>query len=228
MTDAHRAARALFLAAALAVALPASADDIDDAQVWLAINAAGSIKGKLEGQFDVNTRHFDNATHLGHVQVRGLLGWRFSKDVLLGAGYSYVYNESQSGRVVEEHRIFQQANFPIARIGKAQLVGRTRLEQRTFSNIDGVALRLRQQVRLNVPLEGPKGLRAIIYTEPFFLLNRPTGSAPTGLNQIRSFAGLGIPVTGNSSLEAGYMNQAIFPGQDRFNHVLNMGFSIRF
>ena len=82
--------------------------------------------------------------------------------------------------------MFQQANYDILTIGKAELVGRTRLEQRWFSNLDGATWRLRQQIRLNVPLQGPKGLKAIVHTEGFVLLSTPAGSADEGVNQIRT------------------------------------------
>jgi hypothetical protein len=226
MTFLARAALPVLAAALLSGA--AHADDNDDAQVWMSLSTSGSLKGPLELHADVNTRHFDNATHLGHVQLRGLLGWRVSRDVLVGAGYSYVRTESLSGRVAHEHRVFQQLNFPIAKIGDARLVGRTRFEQRMFEEQDGVLLRLRQQIRLNIPLEGPKGLRAILYTEPFFLLNKPVPNVPTGLNQVRSFAGLGIPLASKVSLEAGYLNQAAATGDRRVNHALSLGLSTSF
>lgn len=223
--------KALAALPALAAALlagAAHAGDNDDAQLWISASTSGSLKGPLELHADINARYFDNASHQGHVQLRGLLGWRFSRDVMLGAGYSYVRTESLSGRVAHEHRIFQQLNFPIATIGDARLVGRTRLEQRMFEGQEGTALRLRQQIRLNIPLEGPKGLRAIVYTEPFFLLNRPVSGAPTGLNQVRSFAGLGIPLTKGVSLEAGYLNQAIAVGAKPVNHALSLGLNTSF
>jgi hypothetical protein len=197
--------------------------DEDDAQLWLSAAASGSIKGDLIGLFDVNTRIFDNATHVGHVQLRGGLGWRVAPGVTLGGGYSYVRTESLSGIVVHEHRIFQQASYPIVKLGKAELVGRTRLEQRWFNGVDGTLHRFRQQVRLNVPLDGPKGLRGIVYTEGLVLLNRQSERVGPGLNQVRTFAGLGIPLKGRTSLEAGYLNQAVFPGENRMAHALNLG-----
>lgn len=216
---------ALLMLLAALTAAPACAED---AQIWASASTSGSLRGPLELHVDVNARWFDNGAHLGHFQLRGLLGWRFKPELLAGAGYSYVRSETLAGLVAHEHRIFQQLNFPIASIGKARLVGRTRFEQRMFEEQAGMALRLRQQVRLNIPLEGPQGLRAILHTEPYFLLNQPTPIAPTGFNQIRTFAGLGIPLLGRTALEAGYMNQTFVSGATRTNHAVSLGLGTSF
>lgn len=214
------------LCALLAAAAPALADD--DAQVWLSLTATKRLSDSFDAVVDMNSRYFDNAAHYGHFQVRGMIGWKPDDNGLLGVGYSYVWNRSLTGSVVREHRMFQQANYDILTIGKAELVGRTRLEQRWFSNLDGATWRLRQQIRLNVPLQGPKGLKAIVHTEGFVLLSTPAGGADEGVNQIRTFAGLGIPMGRHLSLEAGYLNQSVVAGTDRMNHALSLGLGAKF
>lgn len=225
---AWRGVAGLMLAGASAALAPAGAA-ASDAQLWAAVSTSMPLAGPLELHADMNARWFDNASNYGHFQVRGMLGWRVRPQLLLGGGYSYVRSELPSGRTVHEHRLFQQLNMQFAELGRARLTGRTRFEQRSIREADGVALRLRQQVALSIPLEGPPGLRAILNTEPFFLLNAPDGtSPPTGLNQVRSFAGLGIPIAKGVALEAGYMNQFILAGDDRANHILNIGLTTRF
>ncbi len=219
------ACRAMALSALLLAAPSARAEDgdFDDAQIWTSYSASGQIKGDLAGAFDVAVRFTDTASRLGHLQVRGLLGWRINPGFIVGAGYSYVRTESAIGRVAHEHRMFQQASYPLFRLDGVALTGRTRLEQRSFEEISGTAWRLRQQVRATVPLRGPSGLRAVFHTEAYVLLNAPIADAPAGFNQIRTFAGLGFPLFGNTAMEAGYLNQTLFPGADRHNHVLSIG-----
>jgi hypothetical protein len=214
------------LGALLSTAEPAAADD--DAQVWLSMTATKRLSDSFDAVVDMNSRHYDNAAHHGHFQVRGLIGWKPDDDGLLGAGYSYVWSRSLSGTAVREHRIFQQASYGIRNIGKAEISGRTRLEQRWFSNQDGATWRLRQQIRLNLPLQGPKGLKAILHTEGYMLLSTPAGGGDEGVNQFRSFAGLGIPMGRHLSLEAGYLNQSIVAGTDRMNHALSLGLGAKF
>jgi hypothetical protein len=217
------------LAALVAALLATGAHaDNDDAQLWTQAGISGSLTGPLELHADGALRWFDNGSHLGHVQVRGMLGWRLAGGGLLGAGYTYVRSSPVPGLETHEHRPFQQLNYGIASLGAARLVGRTRLEQRFFDERAGMALRLRQQLRLNIPLKGPEGLRGVIHVEPYFLLHDPAPRAPTGLNQVRTFAGLNIPVAGALSMEVGYMNQHIVAGTDRTNHALSIGFSSSF
>ncbi|MBS3960936.1 MAG: DUF2490 domain-containing protein [Sandarakinorhabdus sp.] len=220
--------RLAIMSAVLLLASAAQARDLDDAQLWTSYGGSGQIMGDLAGAFDVNARFTDTASLMGHFQVRGSLGWRISPGFILSSGYSYVRTESTLGRVSNEHRIFQQASHPLISIGTVALTGRTRLEQRMFDDVDRTGWRLRQQVRATVPLRGPEGLRAVFHTEAFFLLNQTVAGVPAGLNQIRTFAGLGMPLFGTTGMEAGYLNQAIFPGDDRHNHALSIGVSTAF
>ena len=212
----------------LSPAAGAAGDDFDDGQLWMAASASGRISGDLTGAFDTNVRATDSASHFGHFQVRGMLGWQVSETFMAGGGYTYVWTRSPAGRVVNEHRLFQQASFRIFAWDGGEIVGRTRLEQRTFDNADGTSWRLRQQVRANIPLRGPDGLRGIFHSELLINLNEPDDNTASGINQMRTFAGLGIPLFGETSLEAGYMNQTVFPGANRTIHILNLGLVTRF
>ena len=222
----------MLLVVALLAGAPAARANSDDAQAWLSLSATKKLSDSFDLVMDVNSRHFDNATHLGHIQARGMIGWKpdgGKSGGLLGLGYSYVWTKSLDGETVHENRIFQQASYPLLEFGKAELVGRTRLEERWYSNVDGMFVRLRQQVRLNVPLQGPEGLRAIVHTEALILLSTPQKDDDgEGFNQFRSFAGLGIPLTDSLALEAGYLNQTIVKGTHRTNHALSLGVSAKF
>lgn len=213
----------------IALLLPAaaSAEDLDDAQVWINAAASGKLSDSLTASFDASARFYDNASYLAQVHVRGVLGWTVAKNVQIGAGYAYARGMPRSGDDIQENRIFQQLNFPIVTLGQMRFSGRTRLEERFFSNVDGMRLRLRQQVKMTVPLKGPDGLSALVHSEVMVLLNRQ-GSTAAGLNQMRTFAGLSIPLQGKTALEAGYLNQAIFAGEDRFNHILSLGVTASF
>ncbi len=199
----------------------------DDAQVWTAIAAAGRVSGDVIWAFDANTRFYDNASYLAHAQVRGLIGLEVAPKVAIGLGYSYVRNENAAGRVTHENRVFQQGTYALFNAGTVKFSGRTRLEQRWFSNVDGVTWRFRQQLKMAIPLEGPKGLQAVVHSEAFFLLNDPSHRAPKGINQVRTFAGLDIPLARDLRLEAGYLNQTL-TYTNRTNHVLSMGLGAKF
>lgn len=226
MTASRQCRAGAAVLAALLAAPPAAG--ADDAQAWLALAATTKLSDRVDLVLDTNTRLYDNASHYGHFQVRGLIGWKPSDTGMLGVGYSYVWSRDVGAEPVREHRIFQQANYRFLKLGKAELVGRTRLEQRFFSDESGVSVRVRQQVRLNVPLKGPDGLKGIVYTEGLAMLSTPAEDRGEGINQFRSFAGLGIPLTDTLSMEAGYLNQSIVKGADRMNHILSLGLGAKF
>ena len=208
--------------------LPSPAMAEQDAQLWTSMSVTAPLGSRFEVQADANMRWYDNATDMARVQVRGMLAVKLGSGVLLGGGYSYIRNEEDDGSFEHEDRVFQQLSLPLAKIGKAQLVGRTRMEQRMYRG-EGTVWRFRQQVRLNIPLQGPEGLRFSLSVEPLFLLNQPDAEDdPTGFDEFRTAAAVFIPLAGRLGVEVGYLNQYSFPGENEMNHILNIGFSARF
>ena len=64
--------------------------------------------------------------------------------------------------------------------------------------------------------------RAVAFTEGFFNLNSTQWGARDGVDQWRTFVGVGLPVAKRMRLEPGYLNQRVFRrGEDRTNHVLS-------
>lgn len=213
----------------LLACLPAKAATAGDTQAWIGLTTRTSLHGPLELHADTNARWIDGMRHVGHIQFRAMLGWRLPSKLLLSGGYSFVRADQLSGETLIEHRPFQQLNLPLGTVGKAQISARTRFEQRLFNSFSGVTYRFRQQVTLTVPIDSASGLEAILETEPFFVLNAPEGTpVPTGFNQIRTFAGVSLPVSPQIAIEAGYLNQHILPGDGQTNHNLSITLATRF
>ncbi|MGF2076040.1 DUF2490 domain-containing protein, partial [Enterococcus casseliflavus] len=79
----------------------------------------------------------------------------------------------ETGRTTEEHRIWQQLQFAALRTkaGAPLVISRTRLEQRMIEGRDDTGWRLRQFVRLQVPIARKGAVQAVAFTEGFFNLN---------------------------------------------------------
>ena len=102
------------------------------------------------------------------------------------------------------------------------VISRTRLEQRMIEGREDTGWRLRQFVRLQVPIARKGAVQAVAFTEGFFNLNSTTWGARDGVDQWRTFVGVGLPVGPRMRLEPGYLNQRVFRrGEDRTNHVLS-------
>lgn len=197
---------ALLLVGALALASPARAEN--DGQIWVNYLMQGPIRGNLWLWFDTSARFTDGSERLGQSQVRGGLGARIAPGVTAVGGYAYIRTEPADRPALSEHRPWQQLIFPIVTGERAQIVGRTRLEQRFREDAEGMSLRLRQFVRASVSLGDRRAPRAIAWYEGFITLQEAGWGPATGFDQHRGFVGMGFPL-GRHALEAGYFVQRL-------------------
>ncbi len=213
---------ALLGAATLLAALPARAED--DVQAWGAVTASGAVRGDLFVWLEAQARLTDDVGGGTQILLRPAIGARIARDAHAVAGYAYVRTDPAGGTLTNEHRPWQQVQFAPLRTGSGAplVISRTRLEQRMVEGRDGTAWRLRQFVRLQVPLGRPGGVQAVATTEGFFHLNSTRWGVRDGVDQWRTFVGVGFPVLPRARLEPGYLNQRVVrPGDDRVNHVLS-------
>lgn len=212
---------------ALGQAAPARAES--DAQAWGSVVASGAVRGDLFVWLEGQVRGTDDLTGGSQIILRPAIGARIGRDAHAVAGYAFVRTDPEGGAATREHRPWQQVQFvPFrGRDGAPLVISRTRLEQRMVEGRDGTAWRLRQFVRAQAPIARDGAVQAVAFTEGFFNLNA-TGWSRDGVDQWRTFVGVGVPVAKRARLEPGYLNQRVFrPGQDRVNHVLSATLFVR-
>jgi hypothetical protein len=177
---------------------------------------------------EVQPRFTDESSRLGQLLIRPSLSLTLFDQTVLSLGYAYVRTSPAEGEVTHEHRPWQQLAFPIAsRDGVFSLSGRTRFEQRFREDGDDVGLRLRQQVRLTIPLA--QGWQGVAWSEGFFNFNDTDWGARSGLDRWRNFAGVRIPLRDGVSLEPGYLNQFVNRRTtDLVDHVLSATLNVSF
>jgi hypothetical protein len=225
---AHAGLAALTGATALAAATPARAED--DAQAWAAVIASGPVRGDLFLWLEGQARATDEVGGGSQLILRPAIGARIGRDAHAVAGYAFVRTDPAGGTLSREHRPWQQVQFaPVRhRDGTPLLISRTRLEQRMVEGRDGTSWRLRQFVRLQLPVRGGSPVQLVGTTEGFFNLNATRWGVRDGVDQWRSFVGIGFPVLPRARLEPGYLNQRIVRiGEDRVNHVLSATLFVR-
>lgn len=207
-------------------AVPAQAQD--DGQGWAQVLVQGSVKGNLVFWAEGQTRLTDGA-RASQVIVRPAIGLRLSPSTVAHIGYAYVRTDPVNGRTTNEHRIWEQLVFPILRNDRGLYIwGRSRIEQRMFEGRQDTGWRLRQFVRAQMPLRRGGKVSGVIFTEGFYAANSTDWGARAGIDQVRTFAGISVPVGGHASLEPGYLNQTVFRrGPDRVNHIANINLFIR-
>ena len=204
------------------LSLPAHAED--DAQAWGSVIATGTVRGDLFLWLEAQARATDDVEGGSQLIARPAIGARIARDAHAVAGYAYIRTDPAIGRTVNEHRLWQQVQFAAVRGrgGAPLVISRTRLEQRMIEGREDTGWRLRQFVRLQVPIARKGAVQAVAFTEGFFNLNSTTWGARDGVDQWRTFVGVGLPVGPRLRLEPGYLNQRVFRrGEDRTNHVLS-------
>ncbi|KQN89795.1 hypothetical protein ASE95_16580 [Sphingomonas sp. Leaf231] len=214
--------------ATLFAAQPALAED--DIQGWAAVTASGAVRGDLFVWLEGQARFTDDLGGGTQFLLRPAIGARIARDAHVVAGYAYVRTDPRGGTLTNEHRPWQQVQFAPVRLGSGAplVISRTRLEQRMVEGRDGTGWRLRQMVRLQVPIGQPGGLQAVATTEGFFNLNNTRWGVRDGVDQWRTFVGIGFPVMPGARLEPGYLNQRVNrPGADRVNHILSATLFVR-
>jgi hypothetical protein len=218
----------LLIAATMSVPAPLAAA-VEDEQLWLNVTTLGSLKDRLIYFAEVQPRAGGGVSRLSQLLLRGGIGWQLSDEVAIYGGFLHLVQPVQNGRDTNEERPFVQLNWSLGRVAGGTLSTRTRLEHRDSSTSCEVGWRVRTMVRYVHPVAGPDKPRALVWAEPFVGLNGTDWSARGGFDQLRSFAGVELPLAGRSTLEAGYMNQAINDRgpRNRMNHIASLTLFIR-
>ncbi|WP_419813695.1 DUF2490 domain-containing protein [Glacieibacterium sp.] len=219
---AHRIPLLLACLAGAFIGCPADAQD--DVQAWGSVVATGPVRGNLFLWLEGQARLTDDVGGGSQFIVRPAIGARIAPDAHAIAGYAYVRTDPETGRITNEHRLWQQVQFAAVRgsSGTPLVLSRTRFEQRLIEGRGDTGWRLRQLVRLQVPIARQRKVHAVAFTEGFFNLNSTGWGARDGVDQWRTFVGIGLPVAPRIRIEPGYLNQHVFRrGEDRTNHVLS-------
>jgi hypothetical protein len=212
---------------ALACQAPVQAAETDE-QIWLAQFSTFSVGNKWLVFTEAQVRQTDGLERLSQIILRPAVGYQVSDAVSVFAGYAWVHTEPKGRAANTEHRAYQQLSVRLTGgSGKVTVASRTRLEQRFIVGRSDMGWRMRNLVRLDVPLG--KGYSAIVSGEPFVNLDTTTWGQRAGFDQMRGFAGVGIPVARGVALEVGYAGQYVnrFGVPDRMNHIGSLSFNIR-
>jgi hypothetical protein len=225
--DAKSAAAAAILAM---VPGAAAADTNQDGQVWTSLTGIKPLSDKVDVTVETHLRFNDDFGGVAQLLWRPSVTYKLPSRITATIGYLYFRNDPETGRTTNEHRVWEQIGYSLlGRADGVRLTGRTRLEQRFQHGSDGaVGWRVRQQLRVEVPLSGSEGLRAVAWNETFLGLNDTSWGARSGFDQTRTFVGGAVPIAPKITMEPGYLNQFIERrGPDQVNHVLALNLTVR-
>lgn len=228
-----RRSAAISLLSMLALPGIAHARGTHDEQVWVNVTGMGGIGRHIVYFAEIQPRIGDGASDLNQLLLRPAIGVRLSPSLTVYQGYARVRTPVSGGTDTVEDRSFQQISWKIASPrGRGDFSSRTRIEQRWVSTGEDMGWRLREMIRLAVPLgqeQGRPRVAALAYAEGFFALNGTDWGARGGFDRLRAFVGAEVPVGGRSTVELGYLNQTVRQRMrpDTMDHVASVSVFLR-
>ena len=206
----------------------------DNPGAWVSFSVSDAFRsGEQDSRWhywvDTQARFFDPGSGVTQYLVRPAIGYRIT-DALKGwVGYARFRSENRAGTVAHENRYWQQLDWAAGQILGGNVSMRARLEQRSVSVGDDVALVMRFMTKYVRPLGADGRTSFVVGIEPFFSLNDTDWAGESRLAQNRTFVGMGWRVADAFTIEAGYMNQYLWidGGEDRVFHHGVLSFNVR-
>lgn len=210
----------LFLAAVAAT--PASARGV---QPWSQLQLTGRVADGWSLASDISGRSAtDNRER--QLLVRLQAGRALSNDVTIWLGYVRAETFNDDRRNGLEQRATGQLDWNAGSLGPFDLSLRTRAEARFFRKSGNMAWRLRQQVRLTLPISDLVEISGA--AEPFVTINN-NSDAPRTLDQLRLTATVSTKLTEQATLNVAYYNEHVFRSERTYvNHIMPVTLAWRF
>jgi hypothetical protein len=198
-----------------------------DYQIWSPLFFQKRITGNFSGYFELQPRFGDNASEFDRLLIRPALVYHLNERNSLWAGYLAM--PIYQGNKGIEHRYWSQFLYN-QKLGRFGFSSRSRLELRDIPDVEDLAVRFRQMVRLSGPISQNETLYWAAWNEIFLNLNSTSRGPQSGYDQNRLFLGIGKKFNDAISFEFGYLiNHINLPAKapDQINHAtfLMVGYS---
>lgn len=188
---------------------------ITDLQAWPNLTIIGPVELKpIQSQrfkywLEAQERIGEDITQHSQSLARTGLGYSLAPDFSFWLGYAFIdTSRPYVANSLAENRIWQQLLWALKRKTFTQLC-RTRFEERMFNNNTPAGYRLRQLIKLSIPLNTLSNW-SVITSDELFLYTRSINHVTyRGFDQNRFFIGVGYKLTKPTTLELGYLNQYI-------------------
>jgi hypothetical protein len=209
----------------LLAALAATSASARGVQAWSQLQLTGRVADGWSLASDISGRSAtDNREQ--QLLVRLQAGRTLSDEVTIWLGYVRAETFNDDRRNGLEQRATGQLDWSAGSLGPFDLSLRSRAEARFFRNSGNMAWRLRQQVRLTLPISDMVEISGA--AEPFVTISR-NSDAPRTLDQLRLTATLSTKLTAQATLNVAYYNEHVFrPERTYLNHIIPVTLAWRF
>lgn len=232
----HKVTSVLLSAGLTLATMPAPAAPAnDDFGIWLSNTYQTDFGGSPYLAFlELAPRTKNDNNDFAQIIVRPLLGYKLSQHLQLWAGYTWQgeYNE-QTDFELATNDIMEQVQWIDNWTPQLNFQYRFRLDQRLFEGED-TGHRMRHRLRFMYSIPDSKAY-LIAVDELFVYFNsidegRLAHSVQTGINQNRSYVGIGYKLTPQLNLDTGYQLQYVhnYGTPDLTNHVWLTNINVNF
>lgn len=225
----------LALAITSLVTSNASADVQVDDRFWLNITAQGDfgnqaiVSDKLRWYVELQPRWRGMGENFDQLLIRPAVYYKLSDQSSFWFGYGLIQVYPEGKTSVHEHRLWQQFQYLFNVQSDISVTTRTRLEERRLESYSDTGYRLRQMLRMAIPISSSGDFGFIAWDEVFVNLNDTDWGAQSGFDQNRGFVGGFYEFSKDSKIEMGYLSQFVkATGDDRVNHVLSTTLQFNF
>ena len=196
----------------------------NDLQLFTPVSLELPVYKKLHATMDYQSAIGDNVSGLSRMVLSPGLLYELSPSQSMQAGYSHIRQYTDEGREIS-NALFQtlQDNRQI----KGFYVGNTGTVEEEFLEGGDTSVKAAYRISLGRQIKHTRW-RALINNEIVFNLNNVPGGPQQGVDQNRTFIGVGRCFTLRACTRTGYQLQYIHNdnGPDRFNHRIYLGIII--
>ena len=208
----------------------------DDWSMWLSNTYQTDFGGsKYLAFLELAPRTKNDNSEFNQIIVRPLIGYKLTKQLQLWLGYTWQGEYSQQTDFdLATNDTMQQLQWIDDLTPQLNFQYRFRLEQRFFAHEDDIGHRMRHRVRFLYTIPDSKAY-LIAADELFVYFNsidegRLSHSVQTGVNQNRSYIGVGYKLTPQLNIDTGYQLQYVhnYGTPDLLNHVWLTNVNVNF
>ncbi|MEQ1635310.1 MAG: DUF2490 domain-containing protein [Methylococcales bacterium] len=207
----------------------------DNSGIWVSSTLQTDFGGShYLGFLEIQPRSKNDNQDFSQLIIRPFVGYKVSKQLQLWLGFAWQGEyDDKNGFDLATKDIIEQVQWSDALTPQLSFQYRFRLEQRFFENAD-LSHRMRHRFRLQYSIPD-SNLYLIAFDELFVYFNslndsRLEHSVQPGVNQNRSYAGIGYKITPKINMDIGYQLQYVnnFGTEDVYNHAWLTNLNINF
>lgn len=223
------------LALSLGLLAASASQASDNSGIWFSSTFQTDFGGSNYLAFlELQPRSKNDNNNFSQLIIRPFVGYKLNKQLQLWLGFAWQGEYSdQDGFDLATKDIVEQVQWGDDILPNVNFQYRFRLEQRFFEDAD-LSHRMRHRFRLQYSIPDSQFF-LVAFDELFVYFNsvnegRLEHSVQAGVNQNRSYVGVGYKVTPNVNMDVGYQLQYVnnFGTEDVFNHVWLTNLNIKF